>query len=98
MASARRGASRCTSAAYSRARAAELFMLVEHRPILPPLAQPGGRGERGGGEERGGAYLTVRSHHGIAGVVGRWLRVRRRLGPGRTLERRAEEGVISMLG
>lgn len=93
MVSARRGASRRTSAAHSRARAAELFMPVEHRPNLPPLAQPGAEANEGGG-----AYLTVRSHHGIAGVVGRWLRVRRRLGPGRTLERRAEEGVISMLG
>lgn len=33
-----------------------------------------------------GAYLSVRSHHGVAGVVGRWLRVRGRLRPGRTLE------------
>lgn len=76
MASARRGASRCTSAVYSRARAAKLFMLVEHRPILPPLAQPGAEADEECVCVGGGAYLTVRSHHGIAGVVGRWLCVR----------------------
>lgn len=49
---------------------------------LPACQERGFRSVR----RRAGAYLSVRSHHGIAGVVGRWLRVRGRLRPGRTLE------------
>lgn len=41
------------------------------------------------------AYLSVRSHHGITGVVGRWLRVRGGLRPGRTLEKRARRASVA---
>lgn len=89
-------ASRCTSVPYSWTSTAKLF--IQHTIDLPCLfAQQGACVpsvhhwvHEWVSKWASESYLSVRSHHGIVGIVGGRLRVRGRLRPWRTLVKKKE--------